>query len=193
MRISSAMFGDNYIPQLNQLQASQNQLENQASTGLSVSLPEDDPSTMAQALSLQSASTANTQYQKNIAQLQSQAANASTPINPSSPSLPKPASWPSTPGNVGSDMSADANSVEKAILTTFSVSPIPPTPAANTFSAVPILTRLHTSPPTIPAAPSPASLIRGIPRFPAVRLPQMSPSPLPSSAPTPPAQALKAF
>lgn len=115
MRISSAMFGNNYIPQLNQLQSSQNQLENEASTGLSVSLPEDDPTAMAQALGLQSAAAANTQYQKNITQLQSDAANASTPINQIQNLVSQASQLALNAGGANgnsTDLQADANTVE---------------------------------------------------------------------------------
>ena len=73
MRISSSSFTDNFIGQIQQLQDQQNTLQEQSSSGLKVSLPEDNPSVMAQVLNLQTASASNTQYQKNITQLQTAA------------------------------------------------------------------------------------------------------------------------
>ena len=81
MRISQNYFSDNLLTQMNQLQNQQIQLQNQATTGLKVSLPEDDPATMSQVLDLQTQDAANTQYQSNITQLQSTATTAGTAMN----------------------------------------------------------------------------------------------------------------
>jgi len=81
MRISSSLLTDNLLSQMNQLQGQQIQLQNQVSTGLKVSLPEDDPAAMNQVLDLQSQDASNTQYQSNITQLQSTAATAATAMN----------------------------------------------------------------------------------------------------------------
>jgi flagellar hook-associated protein 3 FlgL len=81
MRIASNMFSSNLITQMNQLQGQQIQLQNQASTGLQMTLPEDDPATMAQVLDLQSQTAANTQYQSNVTQLQSSAGLSGTAMN----------------------------------------------------------------------------------------------------------------
>jgi flagellar hook-associated protein 3 FlgL len=81
MRIAQNYFSDNLLVQMNQLQNQQTQLQNQATTGLKVSLPEDDPATMAQVLNLQSGASANTQYQNNITQLQSTATIAGSAMN----------------------------------------------------------------------------------------------------------------
>jgi flagellar hook-associated protein 3 FlgL len=81
MRISSSLFTNNFLSQMNQLQGQQIQLQNQATTGLKVALPEDDPAVMNQALDLQTQAAANTQYQSNITQLQSTAATAATAMN----------------------------------------------------------------------------------------------------------------
>jgi flagellar hook-associated protein 3 FlgL len=81
MRISSSLLTDNLLSQMNQLQGQQIQLQNQVTTGLKVSLPEDDPAAMNQVLDLQSQAAANTQYQSNITQLQSTAATAANAMN----------------------------------------------------------------------------------------------------------------
>jgi flagellar hook-associated protein 3 FlgL len=81
MRISSSMFTDNLISQMNQLQGQQIQLQNQVTTGLKVALPEDDPSAMNQVLNLQSQAASNTQFQSNITQLQSTATIAGDAMN----------------------------------------------------------------------------------------------------------------
>ena len=75
------MFTDNLISQMNQLQNQQNQLQNQVTTGLKVSLPEDDPATMNQVLTLQSQAASNTQYQSNITELQSAATTSADAMN----------------------------------------------------------------------------------------------------------------
>jgi flagellar hook-associated protein 3 FlgL len=76
MRISSTLFTNNLLLQMNQLQGQQVQLQNRATTGLQVTLPEDDPAVMNQALDLQTQAAANTQYQSNITQLQATATTA---------------------------------------------------------------------------------------------------------------------
>jgi flagellar hook-associated protein 3 FlgL len=81
MRISDSLFANNFLAQTNQLQARQIQLQNETTTGLKVSLPEDDPATMNQVLNLQTQAAANTQYQSNITQLQSTATTAATAMN----------------------------------------------------------------------------------------------------------------
>ena len=81
MRISSSLFSNNLLSQMNQLQGQQVQLQNQASTGLKVSLPEDDPAAVAQVLALQTQAAANTQYQSNITRLQSTATTAGSAMN----------------------------------------------------------------------------------------------------------------
>jgi flagellar hook-associated protein 3 FlgL len=77
MRVSSSTFPDNFLYQDNLLQAEQNTLQGQATTGLKFSLPEDNPSGMSEVLNLQATSSANQQYQANINNLQSQANNVS--------------------------------------------------------------------------------------------------------------------
>ena len=81
MRIATNMFSNDLISQMNQLQGQQIQLQNQASTGLKVTLPEDNPATMEQVLDLQSQAGANTQYQSNITQLQNVAGLAGSAMN----------------------------------------------------------------------------------------------------------------
>jgi len=115
MRVSSLMFSQNYLPQLNQLEQSQNQLQGEASSGLSLTQPEDNPAMMDQVLSLQSQSSANAQYQKNITQLQSAAAVAANPINQIQSLVSQASQIALSAGgaNGGSaDLSADADTVE---------------------------------------------------------------------------------
>ncbi len=81
MRIASNTFTDNFILQVNQLQTNQQRLQNEAATGIKLSLPEDNPAAMGQVLNLQTQSDANTQYQANISQLQTQATTASNALN----------------------------------------------------------------------------------------------------------------
>jgi len=81
MRVSSSLFTNNLLAQMNQLQGEQTQLQGEVSSGLSVTLPEDDPAAMDQALNLQTDASANTQYQSNITQLQSTATAAGDAMN----------------------------------------------------------------------------------------------------------------
>ncbi len=69
------------MQQVSLLKNRQQQLQNESATGLKLSLPEDDPSSMGQVLTLQTSSSANTQYQSNIAALQTQATTASNAIS----------------------------------------------------------------------------------------------------------------
>ncbi len=81
MRVSSLSFGDSFIYQTNQLQNQQNTLQSEASTGLKLTMPGDDPAGMSQALELQTDSSANTQYQSNITQLQDSATTSYNAMN----------------------------------------------------------------------------------------------------------------
>ena len=81
MRVSSSSFADSFSYQTNQLESQQNTLQSEATTGLKFSLPEDDPAGMTQALELQSDSSANTQYQNNITQLQDSATTSYNALN----------------------------------------------------------------------------------------------------------------
>lgn len=80
MRISSTTFTDNFLRQIGQLQQQETNLQSQASTGLKMSLPEDDPATMRQVLNLQNQAAETSQYSKNISSLQSSTLNYSTAI-----------------------------------------------------------------------------------------------------------------
>ncbi|HTA30759.1 MAG TPA: flagellar hook-associated protein FlgL, partial [Candidatus Cybelea sp.] len=77
MRVSNTSFSDNFLYQIGQLQSQQTTLQNQATTGLSVTLPEDDPSAMNQVLNLQAQSSSDNQYQTNISLIQSSATTSS--------------------------------------------------------------------------------------------------------------------
>jgi flagellar hook-associated protein 3 FlgL len=81
MRISSSLLANDLLSQMNLLQGRQIQLQSQATTGLKIALPQDDPAAMAQTLDLQTQAAANTQYQANITQLQSAATTAATAMN----------------------------------------------------------------------------------------------------------------
>ncbi len=81
MRISSDYFSANFLNESNQLQQQLNQLQQQASTGLKVSLPSDNPSVMASVLNLQTESSENNQYQDNVSSLQNAATTTYTAMN----------------------------------------------------------------------------------------------------------------
>lgn len=73
MRIAGTSYTDSLVNQLNSLAARQYDLQNQISTGQRVRMPGDDPGAMAQGLSLQSQSSAVSQYAQNISTLQTRA------------------------------------------------------------------------------------------------------------------------
>lgn len=73
MRIAGTSYMDSMVSQLNLLSTRQYQLQNQASTGQTISAPADNPAGMALALNLESDSSAATQYAQNIATLQNRA------------------------------------------------------------------------------------------------------------------------
>jgi flagellar hook-associated protein 3 FlgL len=81
MRISNNYFTDNFLSQVSNLKQQQNMLQTQASTGLKVTLPEDNPAVMTQVLDLQTASSQNSQYQNNITQLQNAATTSYTAMD----------------------------------------------------------------------------------------------------------------
>jgi len=81
MRVAQSTFGFNFLSQLNQLEQRQNNLQTQAATGQSFSLPEENPSAMGQVLTLQTDVNATTQYQNNITQLQQTATSTSDAIS----------------------------------------------------------------------------------------------------------------
>ncbi len=81
MRISDLHFTDNFLSQIQQLQQQRNTLQGESSSGLSVTLPEDNPAVMAQVLNLQTDSAANAAYQSNITQLQNTATTSAAAMN----------------------------------------------------------------------------------------------------------------
>ena len=81
MRISNSSFTNNFLNEVDQLQQKQSTLQGQVSSGLDVTLPENNPAIMAQVLSLQTTSAANAQYQTNIAQLQGAATTSATAMD----------------------------------------------------------------------------------------------------------------
>src|SRR6185437_11085558 len=70
MRIAGTSFTNSMANQINLLAGRQYQLQNQATTGQSITAPEDDPTGMIQALGLQADSASVTQYAQNISTLQ---------------------------------------------------------------------------------------------------------------------------
>lgn len=71
MRIAGTSYTDSMAAQINLLTGRQYKLQSQATTGQSITAPEDDPAGMAQALGLQADNSATTQYAQNISTLQS--------------------------------------------------------------------------------------------------------------------------
>ena len=81
MRIASSTFPDSFIYNTNQLQNQQNILQSEASSGLLFTQPQDAPGAMSEALNVQADSSANTQYQTNISQLQDSATTSYNALN----------------------------------------------------------------------------------------------------------------
>jgi flagellar hook-associated protein 3 FlgL len=70
MRIAGTSYTESMANQINLLASRQYKLQNQATTGQSISAPEDDPSGMVQALGLQADGAKVAQYAQNISTLQ---------------------------------------------------------------------------------------------------------------------------
>lgn len=70
MRITTNNISDTLLQQYSSLAARQNALQTQAATGQRIQHLEDDPTAVRRVLELQTESSANTQYQRNIANLQ---------------------------------------------------------------------------------------------------------------------------
>src|SRR5215212_10239081 len=70
MRVTSNTFPNSLVNQLRSLSQRQNKLQNQAATGQTMSLPEDNPVAMRRVLDLQAENSALGQYQRNIGRLQ---------------------------------------------------------------------------------------------------------------------------
>jgi flagellar hook-associated protein 3 FlgL len=81
MRITDSAFTDGFLYQVNQLQQQQNTLQSEASSGQSVTLPEDNPSVMSEVLDDQSTQSSVDQYSNNITQLQSTATISASAMN----------------------------------------------------------------------------------------------------------------
>src|SRR5208282_801084 len=81
MNVSTTSFTNGFLSQITRLESQQSTLQNEVTTGLKVSLPEDNPAAMNQVLDLQTESSADTQYQSNISALQGTATTASDALN----------------------------------------------------------------------------------------------------------------
>jgi len=77
MRVTTSSFSNNFLYEIHNLESQQSSLQSQATTGLKVTLPENNPAVMNQVLNLQTEAGANTQYQNNIAQVQNSATTVS--------------------------------------------------------------------------------------------------------------------
>lgn len=70
MRVAGTSYTSSMTSEINLLAARQYRLQNEASTGQSISAPEDDPAGMTQALGIQAQSSTAGQYAQNISTLQ---------------------------------------------------------------------------------------------------------------------------
>lgn len=81
MRVTDLSFSANFLSQVNQLEQQENTLQQESTTGLKITEPEDDPSVMSNVLDMQTASSANSQYQNNITSLQDSATTSYSAMN----------------------------------------------------------------------------------------------------------------
>jgi flagellar hook-associated protein 3 FlgL len=81
MQVTTTSFGQNFLNQITQLESRQSTLQNEATTGLKVTEPGDNPAVMGQVLTLQTQASEVTQYQSNISNVQSTADTASDALN----------------------------------------------------------------------------------------------------------------
>lgn len=81
MRVSTSSFSNNFLYEIQNLESQQSTLQSEATTGLKISRPEDNPGVMNQVLGLQTEDSSATQYQSNITQLQNSATTASDALN----------------------------------------------------------------------------------------------------------------
>lgn len=81
MRITTTGFNDAFLNQISNLENQQSTLQSEATTGLKVTLPEDNPAVMDQVLNLQTEQSSDTQYQNNISNVQASATTASDALN----------------------------------------------------------------------------------------------------------------
>jgi flagellar hook-associated protein 3 FlgL len=81
MQVTNTSFSSNFLYEIQNLESQQSTLQNETTTGLKVTKPEDDPSAMNQVLDLQTEASSNTQYQSNITQVQNSATTASDALN----------------------------------------------------------------------------------------------------------------
>jgi len=114
MRVSTSMFTNNFLPQINTLEQSENHLQSQASSGLNMSLPEDNPVAMGKVLDLQAQTSANAQYQKNISKLQTAATDVSNALSSLQPLISKASQIAISASNVATrdNLPNDAEQVE---------------------------------------------------------------------------------
>jgi flagellar hook-associated protein 3 FlgL len=81
MRVSTTSFSNNFLYEIQNLESQQSTLQNETTSGLKVTKPEDNPAVMNQVLNLQTDASSNTQYQSNITQVQNSATTASDALN----------------------------------------------------------------------------------------------------------------
>jgi flagellar hook-associated protein 3 FlgL len=81
MRVAGTSYTDSMTNQINLLTGRQYKLQAQATTGQSITAPEDDPAGMAQALGLQTENSNVSQYAQNIATLQNRSTLVSNALS----------------------------------------------------------------------------------------------------------------
>jgi flagellar hook-associated protein 3 FlgL len=118
MRVAGTSFTDSMASQINLLAGRQYKLQNQATTGQSITAPEDDPAGMAQALGLQADQSNVAQYAQNISTLQNRSdviANALQQLKTISDRVSELATQSSDTLSLPQELQANASETTKLI------------------------------------------------------------------------------
>lgn len=81
MRVTANTFSNSLVDQLGLLTSQQNRLQTEVATGRRIQTPDDDPAAMRRVMDLQAENQSVTQYQQNIAALQTEANASYVAIN----------------------------------------------------------------------------------------------------------------
>ena len=118
MRVATNTYTDSILNQFNLLTARQYALQNQASTGLKIQSPSDDPSAMQDTLNELTDKAAQTQYSSNISTLQTRATsiyNVMESLQTISSRASEIATSAGNPTNSQADLNNYANQVQQLI------------------------------------------------------------------------------
>src|SRR5580658_1939986 len=108
MRVATDAYTNTFISEVNSLAAQMNNLENEATTGLSVQAPSDNPDAMETTLNDLASQSQQQQYTNNVTTLQSQANNVYTALQ-SLQSITSQAETIATEAGSGTNSQTDLN------------------------------------------------------------------------------------